>query len=260
MRRNLKIFFLFSKFSLKTTFQGRFGVVLFMVGKILRFLFLFFLIFIVFSKTKLIKGYNLNQVIIFYLTFNVIDTASQVLFREVYRFRPMVVSGNFDLVLSKPYHPFLRILVGGIDFMDLLLLVPYFILSMILVMGNKGVTIGSVFVYFAFIINSLLIATAFHISVLALAIMTTEIDHTILIYRDITSLGRFPIDIYKEPVRSIFTFVIPIGIMMSIPVKVLFNLVTLPYMFISVSVAGLLFFLSMYLWNFALKKYQSWGG
>ena len=63
----------------------------------------------------------------------------------------------------------------------------------------------------------LVISAAFHILVLAMGIITLEIDHTVMIYRDLVGLGRFPIDIYKEPLRSLITFIVPIGLMISIP-------------------------------------------
>ena len=260
MKKTIKLFYLYAALYFKMIFQQRTGIVLFTLGKVIRFLFLFFMIYLVFSKTRLVKGYSLNQMIIFYLTFNIIDTASQLLFREVYRFRPLVVSGSFDLVLLKPHHPFLRILVGGIDFLDLLLLFPYIFLTIFFISKIPNLSLLLTTSYFILIINSLLIATAFHIIVLALAILTTEVDHTIMIYRDMTSLGRFPLEIYKEPVSGIFTFLIPIGIMMSFPPKALLNLLSPISYLLSVVVSGLLLFISLKLWHLALKKYQSWGG
>jgi len=104
------------------------------------------------------------------------------------------------------------------------------------------------------------IATAFHIIVLAMGILTTEVDHTIMIYRDMTSLARFPLDIYREPIRSIFTFVIPVGIMMGFPAKALFSLLSPQFIFLSFVISWILLFLSIKLWQYALMKYQSWGG
>ncbi|MBI4008995.1 ABC-2 family transporter protein [Candidatus Roizmanbacteria bacterium] len=262
LKKSLRLFYLYSKFSLKTIFQARMGIVLFTLGKVIRFLFLLGLIYIVFSQTRLVKGYSLNQMIIFYLTFNIIDSVSQLLFREVYRFRPQVVSGSFDLILIKPHHPFLRILVGGVDFLDFLLLIPYILLLFYFILfGQHNVlSLQSISAYLFLILNSLFIATAFHISVLALAILTTEIDHTILIYRDMIGLGRFPIEIYKEPVRTIFTFIIPIGIMMSFPPYALFNLLSWQFMLLSFLISSILLTISLKLWDLALKKYQSWGG
>lgn len=257
LRRSLKIFVLFSKFSLKTTFQARAGVIFFMIGKILRFLLYLSLIFIVLGKTKIIKGYGLNQAVVFYLTFNIVDTAGQILFREVYRFRQLVVSGNLDLVLTKPYHPFLKILVGGVDFLDLVLLIPYIGLA---VWFAHITNLFSLTLYFLLILNALIITTAFHIIVLGLGILTTSVDHTMMIYRDITTLGRFPIDIYREPIKGIFTFIIPIGIMMSFPPKALFNLLSPLYIAYAFMLSFAIFWFSLWFWNYAIKKYQSAGG
>ncbi len=258
--RNTKLFILFSKLSLKSTLQARMGIIFFMIGKIARFFFFFFFIFLVFSQTKIIKGYNFNQAIIFYLTFNIIDTASQILFREVYRFRQQVVSGTFDLILMKPHHPFVRILLGGIDFLDLTLLIPYFIMTIYFILKIPTINFLIFILYFLLLINALIIATAFHIAVLALGILTTEVDHTIMIYRDLTTIGRFPLEIYKEPVRGIFTFIIPIGVMMSFPPYVLFRILSLPFFLYSFLISSILLIGALKLWDMALKKYQSWGG
>src|SRR3989344_1385099 len=244
IKKNLKLFYLYSRYSLKSIFQARMGVVFFMLGKVFRFVFLLLLIYLVFSKTRLVKGYSLDQMIIFYLTFNIIDSTAQIMFREVYRFRPLVVSGSFDLTLLKPHHPFLRVLVGGVDFLDIILLVPTIILTVYFILKLPGISLLSTAFYFMLIINSLIIATAFHITVLALAILTSEVDHTIMIYRDMTGLGRFPLEIYKEPVRGIFTFIIPIGIMMTFPAKALFNLLAYPFYLYAFLLSSILFFAS----------------
>ncbi len=110
------------------------------------------------------------------------------------------------------------------------------------------------------LLNGMVIATAFHIIVLALGILTTEVDHTIMIYRDLSRVGMFPVDIYHEPIRTFFTFVLPIGIMMTFPVKSLFGLLTMQFMIISVVVGASLMVFALLLWRSAIRKYQSWGG
>ena len=95
--------------------------------------------------------------------------------------------------------------------------------------------------------------------VLALGVLTTEVDHTIMIYRDLSKLAVVPVDIYREPIRSLVTFVLPIGIMMTYPVKGLLNMLNWNLIIVSLvlGLASLLF--SLWLWGRALKKYQSWG-
>ena len=261
LKHSLKIFLLYSKFALKTTFQTRVGIIFLLLGKTIRFLFFFFLVIFIFDRVKIIKGYTINQAIIFYLTFNLIDTVSQIFFREVYRFRYYVVSGSFNMTLVKPHHPFLRILIGGVDYLDVIMLVPYILLTFyFLLISSTIYDLGSIILYFLLIINGLIIATAFHIAVLAFGIITTETDNTIMIYRDLTSLGRFPLDIYQNPLRDIFTFIIPVGVMISFPAQALFNLLSGAKIIYAFVLSASLFLLSLRFWQFGLRKYQSWGG
>lgn len=259
MKRNFQIFWLFAKNSMRSTTQGRIGLIIFTIGKIIRFAFLFFLLFFIFSKTRMLKGYTLQQAALFYMVFNLVDTTSQILFREVYRFRSLVVGGSLDTILLKPYHPFLRILLGGVDVLDVALLIPYIVITIFIASGSSPIGINIAF-FLLLLINAIWIATSFHIIVLALGILTTEVDHAILIYRDITSLGRFPMSLYREPVRSIFTFIVPVGIMSSFPAQMLMGMLSWDKFIISFVISSMLFLCAMTLWKFALTRYQSWGG
>ena len=203
-----------------------------------------------------LAGYNVNQIAFFFLTFNLIDIASQFLFREVYRFRPLIISGAFDLVMVKPISALFRSLMGGADLLDLITLPPLLV-GIFLVARTLNPTTIEVFYYLILLANGLVIAAAFHIAVLSLAVITLEIDHTIMIYRDTSNLGRFPIDIYKEPLKSVLTFFIPIGIMISLPAKALIGLVSIKGVLGAILLGLVLLSLSLKFWNFALKRYTS---
>lgn len=260
MKKNLKLFWLFSTYSIKSAFQQRLGVVLFTLGKLLRFVVFFIFVYQLLSKTRFLAGYNINQTIVFYLTYTMIDNLGQLLFREVYRFRPLIVSGDFSGILIKPYHPFMRILIGGIDVLDVILTLPYTILLVYFIQKAGGFTLLTAMIYIGLIVNSLVLTMAFHILVLSLGILTTEVDHATLIYRDLSRMGSVPMDIYKEPLRTILTFVIPIGIMMSMPVKGLFGLLTWNVFLYSVAFCIIFLIGSLAIWKKALMRYQSWGG
>ncbi len=260
MSRNLKIFWLLSLFSLKTTLQHRTGIIFFILGKAIRFGMFFLFIYYLLVNTRLLAGYTLAQTLVFYLTFNIIDTLAQLLFREVYRFRSLVVAGELDSVLVKPYHPLLRVLLGGVDLMDAIMLVPYTLLLSYFIV-SAGVLAGLNILFYVMLIgNALLIAAGFHIFVLVLGILTTEVDHTIMIYRDITRMAILPIDIYREPVRTLITFVIPVGVMMTFPSRALFNLLSPAAVAVSFAIGLVVFSFSLLAWRGALRKYQSYGG
>ncbi len=232
-------------------------VMIFFVSKLLRYgLFLVFL-FLLMNGVKNLGGYTREQIIIFYLIFNIIDTLGQLLFREVYYFRPLVISGNFDMVLTKPFNPLIRVLLGGPDLMDTGVFV--ILIGMLVYTLSNFVRLDSflIFYFVLMIINSLLITTAFHISVLAIGILTLSVDHLIMIYRDLSSLMRIPVDIFTNPLRTLLTFIIPIGIMFTFPAKVLFGLLSWQLILISFLFGVVSLFLSLKFWNYSLRQYQS---
>lgn len=260
MTRNFKyyakIWWLLTKSSLLAIAGQKIAVVFFLTGKIFRFAFFILFLYFLINGTGGLAGYTSNQAIFFFLTFNIVDVVSQFLFREVYRFRPKIVSGDFDLSLVKPVNPLFVSLMGGADIIDLITIPPLF-LSVIYIAAQFQPTILQIFLFILLTFNSLLIAAAFHIAVLSMAIITLEIDHTIMIYRDLTSFGRFPVDVYKEPLKGVLTYLIPVGIMMTIPAKAFIGGLNFSVIIISFAVAFASIYFADRFWNFALKKYTS---
>lgn len=256
LNKYLKIWWLMSRNSFSMVISQRLSLSVFLTGKVFRFLFFFGFLYFLLIGTKNLAGYNINQAIFFFLVFNVIDVISQFLFREVYRFRPMIVNGDFDLVLVKPFSPLFRVLMGGADVIDFITIPPLLVVT-IYIGSQLHPSFNQVLLFFLLLANGFLIATAFHIIVLSLAIITTEIDHMVMIYRDLTSLGRLPVDIYKQPLQGFLTYFIPVGIMMTLPAKAMMGIVSVGGV-ISAFLVGLVALLvSLWFWNYALKKYSS---
>lgn len=229
---------------------------MFFVSRLLRYgLFLFF-IYLMTMQIRSLGGYTPTQMLVFYLCFNVVDTIGQMLFREVYRFRPLIISGGFDMVLVKPLSPLIRALLGGPDFIDLgilFVILTILIISLFLLGPNWVMVVGFV----VLTINSLLISAAFHILVLTLGVLTTSVDHLIMVYRDMTSLVRVPVDFYTQPLRFLITFVIPLGVMYTFPAKALMGLLSIQMIVMSFAGGIAALFISIKIWNNSLKHYQS---
>jgi ABC-2 type transport system permease protein len=256
IKKYFKIWWMMSRNSFSMVLTQKLALSVFLIGKVLRFIFFFgFLYFLLFGSGSL-AGYSSNQIIFFYLTFNLIDVITQFLFREVYNFRPMIINGDFDLVLVKPLSALFRVLMGGADIIDLITIPPLICLT-VYFGALLHPSVLSTLYYVLLLANGFLIATAFQIIVLAFAIVTLEVDHTVMIYRDLTSLGRLPIDIYKEPLKAFLTYLIPVGIMITLPAKAMMGVAT-PIGILLAFVVGFIFiFISLKFWNYALTKYTS---
>lgn len=257
IKKYLTAWWFLTKLTTQAAFESRFGAIVFLIGKLLRFAFFLLFLYLLVSHTKALAGYNLWQVLFFFATFNLVDAIPQFFLREVYRFRQQVVSGNFDFVLTRPLSPLFRSLLGGSDVLDLSIMMLS--AAMLIFSATKigGITLLSTATFLILLTGALLLALAFHILVLGIGILTTEVDNTILLYRDLTQMGRVPVDIYREPVRSIITFVIPVGIMMTFPAKALMGLLSAQFIAISLGVSLGLFYLALRFWDYSLKHYQS---
>jgi ABC-type uncharacterized transport system permease subunit len=124
IKRYFKIWWMMSRNSFSMIIDQKLALSVFLTGKILRFIFFFGFLYFLLLGTKTLAGYSSNQVIFFFMTFNLIDVVTQFLFREVYRFRPMIINGDFDLVLVKPLNALFRVLMGGADITDLITIPP----------------------------------------------------------------------------------------------------------------------------------------
>lgn len=243
--------------TIQNAFVSWTAVIFFTLGKIVRFVFFLVFLLLLVNKTTVIAGYSLWEVILFYLTFSLIDILSQGLFREVYRFRFYIVTGNFDHFLLKPFSPLFRTLLGGLDILDMMTLIPLGIFIVVNFLHLPQISLFSFLMYLILVLNGILIAVSFHIFVLGLGVIAFEVDNAIWIFRDLTYMGRIPIDVYREPVRGILTFVLPVAVMINFPAKALLGILSISNMLISFCFSFGLVFLSLLFWRYSLRKYAS---
>lgn len=253
----LKLWLKYTMVATQIALQSRFGALLFLIGKTIRFVVFFYFIYLIVSKTNTLAGYTLWQVIFFYATFNLIDSIPNLLLREVYRFRSYVIKGSLDYILTKPQSALFRSLFGGTDILDL----PILLITIGLLIYSSQfigpINLINGILFLVLLVNALILAFVFHILVLCLGILTTEVDNSIMLYRDLSKMGQIPVDVYRFPISFVITFVIPIGIMMSFPVKALLGVLSYQFIIYSIIFSLVFLYLSLKFWGYALNKYQS---
>lgn len=257
LKKYFKIWWIMGLYASQVVLQSRFGAFLFIFGKFLRFFLFALFIIVLSSRVEKISGYSLWQMILFFATFNLVDILAQLFLREVYRFRSYVVSGDFDYFLVKPISPLFRSLFGGSDILDIPIFFTSVLLIIISVSNLSGIDLNGVIMYLILVANAFIIALSFHILVLAIGILTTEVDNTLWLYRDLTQMGRIPVDVYTQPIRSLITFVVPVGVMITFPAKALMGLLSIFGIIISLFIASVFLIVSLLLWNYSLKNYTS---
>lgn len=239
-------------------FVNRATNLLFMIGKIIRFSMSLLFLFLIKHQVGSFAGYTTDQIIIFFLTFQFVDVSSQVFYRGVYLFRDKIRTGEFDFYLAKPINPLFTSLTGKPDINDTIFLLPTTLLSIYLASTlDIKITFISLSWYLLLLINTFLIASALHILVLVVGVLSTEVEGVIWLYRDLMQLGRFPITVYLEPIKLALFFIIPIGMMITIPTEILLQLTPTYSITLTFAIGISSLFISLKLWNWSLKKYSS---
>ncbi|MFC1727034.1 ABC transporter permease [Patescibacteria group bacterium] len=231
---------------------------LFIIGKIVRFLIFFVFLFTILSSSKSLAGLNKEQVIFFFLVFNLVDVLAQVLFRGVYQFRFRIVSGNYDLDLLKPLPSSFSAVFRWTDILDIITLVPLSVYIFWFVFHHQlSAGVFQFFIFLVLMLNSLVISFAFHLFVCAVGVITLEIDHLVWVYRDLTSMARFPTDIYQKGIRFVLTFTIPVVVLITVPAKALLGVLSWPWILLSLFAGGVFLWASLRFWRYALRRYSS---
>jgi ABC-2 type transport system permease protein len=256
--RLIKIWWKFVLLSTQDQFLTGWAAILFIIGKVVRFCFFFIFLFVVLSATQNLAGYNREQVIFFFLVFNLIDIIVQCFFRGVYHFRYNVVKGEYDFDLGKPWPAWFRPIFGYTDPLDFITLIPlwsyfiWFVFSRHLFTG-----VGDLVLFFLLLGNSIILGFSFHLLACSICLLTTEIDHLIWVYRDLTSMAKFPTDIYQKFIQFFLTFTIPVVILFTVPAKALLGLISWPWVILAFAISGLSWWGSMKFWRHALRRYSS---
>jgi ABC-2 type transport system permease protein len=260
--RRLSVYWQVWKFTafnaLQQAFINRGSNVLFLFGKVIRLSMSLLFLWLIRENVHVFAGYTTDQMIVFFLTYQVVDIVSQVFFRGVYMFGEQVRTGEFDFLLAKPISPLFRSLTGLPDINDTIFLIPTLgVMTWILTQLDITITLSSLLWYGLLLINSFLIATALHILVLVMGILTTEVDGIIWLYRDLIRMGEFPITIYPELLRFALFFIIPVGFMVTIPAEVLLNTQPAYSALASLGFGVTFLWISLRVWTWSLKRYSS---
>ncbi len=257
LKKYFRIWKQLSNCAISSYLSSRLDAVSYFTGKVIRFSFFLVLIISIFHFTSSLAGYSKYEVIFFFLTFNLMDVLAQAFFRGIYMFQGDIRRGNFDYLISKPVNPLFYCLTRLTDILDILFLIPIVILLFYVGSQLALVSFLNILAYLFFVFLGLVIILALHIFSACVTIWTAQSEGIIWLYRDLMALGRFPPEIFSPLIQILFTFVLPIIVIVAFPVKALLGI--LPwYWAIFAFVYALGFFtLSLWFWQISLKKYAS---
>ena len=107
------------------------------------------------------------------------------------------------------------------------------------------------------LLSSALILYALWFVVAASAIWFVKTWNATEVLRTALSAGRYPISAYPPALRLLFTVVLPVAFLTTVPAEALLGRLLLPWALASLAVAALALAISRAFWRFALRFYTS---
>ena len=98
---------------------------------------------------------------------------------------------------------------------------------------------------------------AFWVLLVTLAFWFVRVDNFPEIFWTFFECGRFPVNVYRNPVRFLLTFVVPVAFLTTFPAATLLGLISPTYVIASVVVAMIALFASTRFWRYAVRFYSS---
>ncbi len=259
MFRYLKLYFHFFRNCLVRELEFRFNVLAFSVVHIFWLGILLGSVALIFGQVDSLAGWNKQEVLILavvgMLFHDVIET---VFMGSLLAFSRFVRHGEFDFVLLKPVNPRFMTSFRYTQF-DSILRIVMMVFVLLLFLRQAGLQ-PSMIEWLVFVLIFLAGLIVFYN--LFFAIVTTNFWLINLfnfgdIFDRTLNSGRYPVDIFKGRLKLLFTYVIPLGLVATFAVEVLFGRprpLILAAVIFAVIVTTLL---SEIFWRFALKHYQS---
>ena len=262
MIKYIRVWLKLAQLAFLMQFANRWSSLGWLGGKLVRLVFFVIFITAIFQHVSSVAGYSLEQVGLFFLTFNLVDIVSQIFFRGIYMIGRDVREGDLDFYLIQPVNTLFRVCSNLVDFLDFLTLIP--VAALIVYVFPRVLSQFSIIelflqgiLYALLCLNGIVIAFSIHVLIASITVWTQQMENSIWLYRDLVSLGRFPIDIYTPFLRALLTFVLPIAVMVSYPTKALLGLLEPPKVLGAFFLSAALLALALTVWQNSLKHYSS---
>lgn len=257
--RYLKLYFSIFGRSVSLLLVSRLSFGVWSVVHILGLLINFLFFNIIYLKAGTLGGWNIFEVVILlgYMEL-VMGLGGLTFYPMMYDFSQMIRKGDLDWKLMRPVDVQFLISFPWLDISDVLSIV-----SGIIVMGiglynlHPEFLAVNVIVFIFLLILSMTVLYSFVLLLLTLAFYTTRLVSVDSLYGSIQWLGRYPESIFKGVAHFIIMFVVPVGLVSSVPAQALVGVFNPLYIAYLAVLAIALFVISRKVFLGQIKNYSS---
>lgn len=259
MPRLLRIYRQFLRSSLQANLEFKANFYANLVQNVLWVAFFILLLKIVYTNTTSVAGwsegdsYVLAASVFFTYSTLIAFTSSSLM-----EMPEKVRKGMLDFDLLKPVDTQFLVSVRKFNFDEFGSIASGFVMLAVgLSMVGHVPTLVQAAAYIAMLAFAVLIFYSFHLIIMTLGIWLVRVDNLWVLGETIYSIARFPMDIFRSPLKTILTFYIPIAFVATVPTQVFLGRAPLIMVAYAALWAAAFLWISRSFWKFALSQYSS---
>ena len=212
-----------------------------------------------FTNVRTVAGWDLNSMIVLTGTFSLVLGLLDGLFQtNMSKLSEQVNRGELDYVLSKPLDSQFYVSTRYVNLNE----IPTVLIATLTVatgVARTGLVPSALDVVGYALLVACAVITFYGLwfATVTLALWSGRINNIAYLIMPITDMGRMPSDIYRGIFRVFFTFIVPVGLVSTVPAQALlggFDPFMLLYA-VCASTTAVVF--SRWFWRFSLSRYTS---
>ena len=260
MKRNLRFILLLIRLKLSRIMMFRFSFFGAFISDGIMFLVQLLAFETIYSQVDSIGGWNRGQMVIFVGTFAVVNALNMLLFfLGIIDIPGKIKRGDLDQYLTKPVNPLLRITFENIDPGS----VPLVIFSVLIVC--YGVSITSIEITFLTGLVYTVLVLLMTLLWYDMALILRTIPFLVISANGIMQLEdqliemnfKIPGVLYRGVFKALFFFILPYGIMSTVPTQMLSGVLSMPGIVHALCVTLVFTMFALWFWRYGLKHYKS---
>jgi ABC-2 type transport system permease protein len=168
-----------------------------------------------------------------------------------------VQQGTLDYALTKPEDSQVLISVRQVRIWQVVEMISGLVLLIVGLTGVERATgpVDSLAFAFALGIGAVLVY-CFWLIMTTGAFWVVRMEHVLELFEGIYQTGRWPIGVYPGWLRYSVTFLVPVGLAVTVPAQALTSRLHWPTLVLSLCFAGVLFAFTRWFWHFGLRNYS----
>jgi len=213
---------------------------------------------IVFSKTDTLAGWRPAELLAIVGVFTLVSGLTQLVIRpSLARFMEDVRLGTLDFMMTKPVDAQALVSMRQVEVWKLVdVVVGLVVLGVAITQLGETVGLAEAVAFLVALLAGLTIISCFLLILATCAFWFVRLDNILNIFQSMYEAGRWPIGIYPPWLRTMLTFLVPVGFAITVPTEGLVGRLTSPNLLAAIALAIALPLIARAFWKIGVRHYS----